>query len=158
MGKFIITEEEKSRILGMHKSAISKEFLMEGEKEDTSLSNIFNQVAAEFNNAIKANPKLDQTQLTVSVIPGQGDNGNTYKWIYGGQQIPEDENLTINTKLLITNGPEQTGNLIFQTFNPSINKKLPKVFYYLGQGGLKKAVNTWVAGQKGQVQKPGTPK
>jgi hypothetical protein len=36
MKKFLITEEEKSRILGMHKSAIAKEFLNEGFQDPDS--------------------------------------------------------------------------------------------------------------------------
>lgn len=34
MKKFIITEEEKSRILGMHKAATSKHYLMENDDDD----------------------------------------------------------------------------------------------------------------------------
>jgi hypothetical protein len=45
MGKFIITEEEKSRILGMHKSATSNHYLTEQTTGDTQLK-VINSVDA----------------------------------------------------------------------------------------------------------------
>ena len=73
MKKFIITEEERSRILGMHKSATSRQYLMEGftapngitYKLDFKDANSFNQFVGQSSSTVP-NPYVKK----LGVAPG----------------------------------------------------------------------------------------
>lgn len=124
------------------------------QKEDASLKIIFDQVATIFNNQIKANPKLNQTQLTV-LRKAQGEDDVLYRWMYGSTEVPSWGNLTVTTKLLMGQGAPYIADLLKKTFNANYNKTLPEALKGLSQGDFNKAVNTWVAKylpskQKGQ--------
>lgn len=79
MKKFLITEEERSRILGMHKSAIAKEFLGEQGTPTTP---------APTTPATQPNPTLDRlNQLMGTSLPKNARNEdiiNAYKTYLGG--------------------------------------------------------------------------
>lgn len=113
-------------------------------KLESSLKLIFTQVATIYNNAIKSDPKLKQTQLTVAIIPKEEKGYNLYRWMYGNTELPEWGNLTVTTETVLNQGPSEVGKLILATFDPTTNKKLPEVFKSLGQGDLKRAVSSWV--------------
>jgi hypothetical protein len=124
------------------------------QKEDASLKIIFDQVATIFNNQIKANPKLNQTQLTV-LRKARGEDDIIYRWMYGSTEVPSWGNLTVTTNQLLTQGAPYIADLIKKTFNANYNKTLPEALKGLSQGDFNKAVNTWVAQylpskQKGQ--------
>lgn len=82
MKKFLITEEEKSRILGMHRSAIAKEFL--GEQGTPAQPA---PVAAGTQPATQPNPTLDRlNQLMGTSLPNNARNEdviNAYKTYLG---------------------------------------------------------------------------
>ena len=111
-------------------------------KLESSLKLIFTQVATIYNKAIKSDPKLKQTQLTVAIIPKE--EYNVYRWMYGNTELPEWGNLTVTTNTILNQGPSEVGKLILSTFDPTTNTKLPEVFKSLGQGDLKRAVSSWV--------------
>ena len=114
-------------------------------KLDSTLKLIFTQVATIYNNAIKSDPKLNQTQLTVAIIPGSEiQNFNIYRWMYGNTELPKWGNLTVTTNTITDHPPSVVGKLILSTFDPTVNKDLPEVFKSLGQGNLKRAVSSWV--------------
>jgi len=114
------------------------------QKEDASLKIIFDQVATIFNNQIKANPKLNQTQLTV-LRKAQGEDDVLYRWMYGSTEVPSWGNLTVTTNQLLTQGAPYIADLIKKTFNANYNKTLPEALKGLSQGDFNKAVNAWVA-------------
>lgn len=152
--KLIITEEERSRILGMHKSVISKQFLTEAIDAEGTVSQIMNQVAGILNKEIdlkiKQNPQFPQAKLTVQRVTS-GDRV-LYKFMYGNTQVGEAQDISI---MLTQGGPRLIGNSIIQAFNINFNKNLPKTLQQLPQPGLKAAVDGWVAGFQPQPQKPG---
>ena len=148
--KLIITEEERSRILGMHKNVMLNE--VANPKDDASLKYIFDQIAIIFNNEIKANPKLGQTQLTVLVKP-HGENDNLYRWMFGSVEVPGWGEYTVTTNGLISYGAKYVGDLITKTFNFNFNKKLPKTLQSLDQTKFKTTLNDWIS--QYQPQKPG---
>jgi hypothetical protein len=88
MKKFLITEEEKSRILGMHKSAIAREFL--GEQATPAAqpaTPVVAPVAAGTQPATQPNPTLDRlNQLMGTSLPQNARNEdviNAYKTYLG---------------------------------------------------------------------------
>jgi hypothetical protein len=114
------------------------------QKEDASLKMIFDQVATIFNNQIKANPKLNQTQLTV-LRRAIGDDDVVYRWMYGGkEEVPSWGDLSVTTNNLLTQGSPYIADLIKKTFNANYNKTLPDTLKGLSQGDFNKALNSWV--------------
>jgi hypothetical protein len=88
MKKFLITEEEKSRILGMHKSAIAREFL--GEQATPAAqpaTPVVAPVAAGTQPATQPNPTLDRlNQIMGTSLPQNARNEdviNAYKTYLG---------------------------------------------------------------------------
>lgn len=81
--KFLITEEEKSRILGMHKSAIAREFL--GEQGTPAVAPVATGTPVQ--PATQPNPTLDRlNQLMGTSLPQNARNEdviNTYKTYLG---------------------------------------------------------------------------
>jgi hypothetical protein len=81
--KFLITEEEKSRILGMHKSAIAREFL--GEQGTPAVVPVATGTPAQ--PATQPNPTLDRlNQLMGTSLPQNARNEdviNAYKTYLG---------------------------------------------------------------------------
>jgi hypothetical protein len=61
MKKFIITEEERSRILGMHKSATSKQYLMEYDIDDDNKMNFITELTSDGGQEI-----MNEIGITVS--------------------------------------------------------------------------------------------
>lgn len=154
MNKFLITEEEKSRILGMHKMVITKEYLTEDENTESAVGQIMNKVAGILNDQIdakiKENPQFPKAKLTVQRV-ASGERV-LYKFMYGNQQVGEAQDISI---MLTQGGAKLIGNSITQTFNINYNKTLPKTLQQLPQPGLKAAVDTWIAQYQTQQQKPG---
>jgi hypothetical protein len=83
MKKFLITEEEKSRILGMHKSAIAREFL--GEQGTPAVAPVATGTPTQ--PATQPNPTLDRlNQLMGTSLPKNARNEdviNAYKTYLG---------------------------------------------------------------------------
>ena len=81
--KFLITEEEKSRILGMHKSAIAREFL--GEQGTPAVAPVATGTPAQ--PATQPNPTLDRlNQIMGTSLPKNARNEdviNAYKTYLG---------------------------------------------------------------------------
>jgi hypothetical protein len=71
MDKFLITEEEKSRILGMHISRTQRQYLMEEEEEDLGGAKIKNFKLLVDDNGKKTNSTVDVEK-----------NGKTYSFTY----------------------------------------------------------------------------
>ena len=73
MKKFIITEEEKTRILEMHQNATSRQYLMESEGNVANLASTFTN---EFNRVMTAYNEGGVTGWTASYIPVDDFHGN----------------------------------------------------------------------------------
>ena len=87
MGKFIITEEEKNRILGMHKSRSAKNYLMEGTAPYSSLHGLYPIESIDVTNAPEDKKQALQNIKDVEVSginePGE-DNTITFSIGAGG--------------------------------------------------------------------------
>ena len=87
MKKFLITEEERSRILGMHKSAIAKEFLGEQGTPTTPAPVAAGTQPAPAQPTQQPNPTLDRlNQLMGTSLPKNARNEdviNAYKTYLG---------------------------------------------------------------------------
>lgn len=115
MKKFIITEEERSRILGMHKKSTSRHYLMEQETQvfDSNYFNTNKTGTVKFNSS-KAFPVVDEvnnipdSDLTFSnnwtfdnsVFNGRAVAGwkgnNEWKYVFDGEKLnltPADGNV-----------------------------------------------------------------
>jgi len=115
MKKFIITEEERSRILGMHKKSTSRHYLMEQETQvfDSNYFNTNKTWTVKFNSS-KAFPVVDEvnnipdSDLTFSnnwtfdnsVFNGRAVAGwkgnNEWKYVFDGEKLnltPADGNV-----------------------------------------------------------------
>jgi hypothetical protein len=162
MNRLIITEEERSRILGMHKSATSRQYLTEDQaKDDASLNYIVNAVANYINGVIAKHRATDPTfpDAKVEVTKNsnakyQGEPDSTYWFKFNGVTIPNYGNTTLSVKGM--EGDTQTmvkayANTIKYSFDntpgskytPDLSKnlkKLPSLF-----SGISKLVDTWAA-------------
>jgi hypothetical protein len=107
MKKFLITEEERSRILGMHKSAIAKEFLGEQGTPTTPAP----VVAGTQPPAQQPNPTLDRlNQLMGTSLPQNARNEdviNAYKTYLG-----TDINGMIGKTIVVFKNPNTTNPTI----------------------------------------------
>ena len=110
MKKFLITEEEKSRILGMHRSAIAKEFL--GEQGTPAPAAQPTPVAAGTQQpaqpATQPNPTLDRlNQLMGTSLPNNARNEdviNAYKTYLG-----TDINGMVGKTIVVFKNPKKPG-------------------------------------------------
>jgi hypothetical protein len=101
--KFLISEEEKSRILEMHQNATSRQYLTEAPVDtkytEGLIQNIMNQIASIINTkideAIKTHPNEPWSPSKVTVDKGISDGNSFYFFKYGGKRINDD--YSINT-------------------------------------------------------------
>ena len=63
MKKLIITEEERSRILGMHQSATARQYLMEDQTQLNKVQSYINSTVQEMNKLISDTAKQQQKTL-----------------------------------------------------------------------------------------------
>jgi hypothetical protein len=169
MKNFLITEEEKSRILNMHKNAIAKQYLSEQatpapaaatpttttqttqsktEYNDVAIKGIMEQVAgllnAEIDKKVVENPKFPNTKITVIRKVETNPDDVIYRFMYGNTQVGEGNRVSY---MLVSNGAETVGNRIKGAFNISYNKTLSKTLQQLGNQVLvntvTKMVNDW---------------
>lgn len=142
--KFLISEDEKSRILEMHQNATSRQYLTEGDKDDASLSSIINTVAnimnSQIDRKIQENPQFPTTKITVK--RSTNETNVWYCWKYGATQIGCNGDISINT-LTAGNGPLIVGNSIKNAWQK--NPDLPKILKPLPQPKLAATVDKWVA-------------
>lgn len=155
--KFLISEEEKSRILGMHQNATSRHYLTEDNtKDDASLNYIVNAVAkimnSQIDRKIQENPEFPATKITVK----RSTNAENvfYCWLYGTKQIGCDGSINSNS-LMASNGPLVVGTMVKNAFDGSKNPDLPKILRPLPQPGLRATVDKWVTSYS---PNPTTPK
>jgi len=105
--KFLISEEEKSRILEMHQNATSRQYLTEAPVDtkytEGLIQNIMNQIASIINTkideAIKTHPNEPWSPSKVTVDKGMSEGNSFYFFKYGGKRINDD--YSINTNVLI---------------------------------------------------------
>jgi hypothetical protein len=153
MKNLIITEEERSRILGMHNKAAGKQYLNENpvdpKNTKTLLSDIMNKMASIINSQIDAQIKIDpnfpQTKITVFETPESTSDGRgdvNYTWKYGTQTISPTSPIRANY-LLANNGVATVANILRTSFNIQQNQTFPKTLSTLKQPGLQQAINTW---------------
>jgi peptidoglycan hydrolase-like protein with peptidoglycan-binding domain len=67
---FIITEEERKRILGLHESATKRQYLSEQESEETKLRKSLNPIANEITMIVSGNrfQNVDETKLINAIL------------------------------------------------------------------------------------------
>lgn len=95
MNKFIITEEEKSRILGMHQTATSKHYLMEQTIASTQASAFVN----EFNRVMTA---YKLPGYTAKFVKGADDYHGNIVIYKDGKEIaksPQDFGIAVTANL-----------------------------------------------------------
>ena len=162
--KFLISEEEKSRILGMHQNATSRQYLTEAPADakyaEGVIQNIMNQMASIVNNkidqAIKEHPNEDWPQAKMTVHRGFRDGNSYYFFKYGGGDLHEQGHDPVRTQDLMdiknrNMEPTPFLNGLKRQFDaqqfPEINKRKylrqPKFFMPLTQ--ISTAVDKWFA-------------
>ena len=155
--KILISEEEKSRILGMHQNATSRHYLTEDNtKDDASLNYIVNAVAkimnSQIDKKIQENPEFPATKITVKRTTNS--ENVFYCWKYDTKSIACDGSINSNS-LMASNGPSVVGYSIKAAFDASKNPDFPNKLRPLPQPGLIATVDKWVSSYS---PNPTTPK
>jgi|LakMenE01Jun11ns_1017448.scaffolds.fasta_scaffold9958118_5 hypothetical protein len=123
MKKFLISESEKQRILGMHKNAIRKEYLTEDDVA-AKLSGLMNNIVSAANTAINTYNGANNSKVPNVTITSQNDpseiNSLLYSFNMSNQSIGEvSDKYTIGN--LYPAGWPEFEKKIYKSFKPSVN-------------------------------------
>ncbi len=148
--KLIITEEERSRILGMHQNATTRQYLKEDPEKDLCLTlatNIVNALNAKINDFKTKNPNSPTSTFTVKKagdFPTKEGEIPRYGIFYAGkdlfnQQGFSDGDLVDSSMMVDQNRKDQSiiryRNMINSTFNAT---NLDTIFAKAGTKNLGK--------------------
>jgi hypothetical protein len=145
MKRLIITEEERSRILGMHQNAISRQYLMEDEAYEVIPITFYIPMKKDESGKLVFDPKSD-LKFSANSIKGKDgkttslDNYKSFRVIsfYG---MGKSGNVTL--KSVAKNGQNITGTISLP-YNPELVKYLPGQIGQKDPEGFKKEIGIMV--------------
>ena len=133
MGKFIITEEEKNRILGMHKSRSAKNYLMEGASPYSQLDGMTFKVVSVDASKAPENKKQVIQNINEVVVDGPGygrwpiqvsyEDPNKLEFALNGSNMYFDATYDFTQKTISAKIPDDnTGSVVIFNIPDLVNK------------------------------------